>query len=112
MQRKATDIFKTRLISLNSETAVQTVLRAKLEEYRQRLNLTTSEIDPDPTYKWYLLNELLTKGSIDILTIEQMFALHYRAWHKVDAYWNAVAVIAGHNTGHPEGMFWVPMATK
>lgn len=110
MQRKPTDIFRTRLIGLNSDRAVQAGLWQKLQEYHQRLSTTSPHVEPDPTYKWYVLNELLTKGCIDVLAIESAFARHCE-WHRSATFWNAVAVITAYNTGQTEGMHQAPMNT-
>lgn len=107
MQRKATDIFGTILVSLSTDEAVRAFLQAKLEDYHQRKAARKPEVDPDPTYKWDLLNELLTKGSINIVSFERRYASC--RWHNPHAYWNAVAVITAYNTGQTEGMFQIPM---
>jgi hypothetical protein len=82
----------------------------KLNDYQKRMSRTSPQIEPDPSYKWYVLNELLTKGSIDTMATEQAFA-QYHDWHQPNSYWNAVAVITAYNTGETEGMTMVAMRT-
>ena len=83
-------------IVLTKDPVQQDKLRRKLAEYEGRLSGKEPQVDPDATYKFRILRELLEKGSIDVaafaVTISEEFG-----WHHRSVFNNAAAVIAAYN---------------
>ena len=83
-------------IALTKDADQQGNLRRKLAEYEGRLSGKEPQVDPDATYKFRILRELLDKGSIDVAAFAVTISEEL-GWHDRRLFNNAAAVIAAYN---------------
>lgn len=83
-------------ILLSSDAELQAKLRRKLAEYGTRLAGKTPDADPDTTYKFRVLRELLEKGSVDVLALAVTLSEEL-GWHNRWLFNNAAKVVAAYN---------------
>lgn len=88
-------------IRLNPDPSIRSLLRGKMEEYRQRSDQAVAQggMNMDAVYKFLVIDALLAHEVLNVSQLHDQLSIMKRADSVKQDFWNAVNVVEQYNKG-------------